>query len=108
MTLHDLIMIQSMFLLDTVNEILTLIDIQPNKSMFFKSFMELDQGNLIQILSFESRIIKRLLQDGIDNDIPEMGDYPLFYQMQQIKGNQIQKITPIAIALEANQVIALN
>lgn len=59
--LDNLILMQSLFLLDTTNEILSLIESQHNNGMFFSSFMELDHANMVQILSFESRVIKKLL-----------------------------------------------
>jgi hypothetical protein len=72
--------------------------------------MELDHANLIQILCFESRITKNLLE----NFDPEIHDvqYPLFYKMQ-ITANNEEDIeteirTPFQIALEENQIIGIN
>lgn len=47
MDLVEIILVQSIFLLDSSNEILELIDLQPDRGLFFKSFMELDLANLI-------------------------------------------------------------
>jgi hypothetical protein len=86
MELHDLILIQGLFLLDSVTEIIELILLQPNKDVFFKSYMELDHSNLIQILSFESRFIEALLKEILQEDSYNLGR-PLFYKMlHQIGG----------------------
>lgn len=42
MGLRELILVQSLFFLETSGEIMELIELQPNNSLFFKSFMELD------------------------------------------------------------------
>ena len=47
MELKQLILIESLFKLGSATEIIELIDIQPNNSLFFKSFMELDKMNMI-------------------------------------------------------------
>ena len=103
MKLQDLILIQSIFLLDSCQDILRMIDKQPDKSLFFKSFMELDHANLIQILCFDSRIIKKLL-----NNMNEKLDQPLFYKMQQNYNGMVEMMTPIDVALESNQMVAIN
>ena len=46
MTLKDLILVQSVFQCETANEILELINLQPNHRIFYSSFMELDFANL--------------------------------------------------------------
>jgi len=81
MRLNDLIFIQGLFLLDSVTEIMKIIELQPTKDIFFRSFMELDHSNMIQILSFESRFIERLLEEVITSDSYSF-DHPLFYKMQ--------------------------
>lgn len=62
MTLTDLILIQSWFLLDTPQKMIELIDNQPNSNLFLKSFMELDYANLLQIMCFESRIVIKTME----------------------------------------------
>jgi hypothetical protein len=47
MELKELILIESLFRLSSTTEIIELIDIQPNKTIFFKSCLELDKMNLI-------------------------------------------------------------
>lgn len=68
--------------------------------------MELDKMNMIQILSFDGRIVSRLLEH-LDANHSAM--YPLFYKIMFTSPeghNQI--MTPIEIALENNQIRALN
>lgn len=69
--------------------------------------MELDNSNLIQILSFESRFIDKLLQD-VSNSEQYSSTYPMFYKMQQTKGLETRIFTPVSLALENNQIVALN
>ena len=108
MQLHELIFIQGLFLLDSVTDIMRMIELQPSKDIFFKSFMELDHSNLIQILSFESRFIDKLLQDTINNSQNYNPQYPIFYKMQQQNKENTSVLTPVGLALENNQIIALN
>lgn len=84
MALNDLIFIQGVFLLDSVTEIMKMIELQPTKDVFFRSFMELDHSNLIQILSFESRFIQRLLEEVISSNSYNF-ESPLFYKMQHTR-----------------------
>lgn len=108
MDLVEIILVQSIFLLDSSNEILELIDLQPNRTLFFKSFMELDLANLIQILSFESRVVRKLLVNLNAKEDEHDPTYPLFYKMQQNLNGKVHVLTPIKIALENNQIRALN
>jgi len=107
MALTNLIFIQGVFLLDSITEIMKMIELQPTKDIFFRSFMELDHSNMIQILSFESRFIERLLEEVITTDHYSF-DHPLFYKMQHTNKKETIILTAIEIAVENNQIIALN
>lgn len=61
MEFHQLLFVLSMFSLESFNDISHMLDLQPDPSLFFKSFAELDHSNLMQIFSFEGRIIRKLL-----------------------------------------------
>jgi len=63
-TLRELLLLQSMYLCGTQTEILELVKEQPNPSVFYKTFFEIDKANLLNILSFDSRSIKALLNDN--------------------------------------------
>lgn len=80
MNLHDLMFVFGLFMLDSVTDILNLINLQPTKKLFFRSYMEMDNSNLIQILSFESRFVRALLKDVLEKKNYN-SDYPLFYKM---------------------------
>lgn len=56
MKLKELILVESIFRLDSSGEIMKIIDLQPDCQLFVKSFMELEQGNLVQIFSFDGRV----------------------------------------------------
>lgn len=47
MDLENLILFQSLFLIESSQEILNLISNQPKNDMLFKSFMELDHANMV-------------------------------------------------------------
>lgn len=101
MKLHDLMLIYGLFGFDSVADILKLINLQPNKNLFFMPFMELDHSSLIQILSFESRFMEALLKEVIESKSFD-SEYPLFYKMQnQYKGRR-RVATPLEIAFENN------
>lgn len=67
---------------------------QPNPSIFFKVFLELDVKSMIPFLSFDQRSIKHILDDKWSHLIDK--DFPLFYMNEDGKN-------AIDIALENNQ-----
>jgi len=79
MKLKELILVESLFRLDSSGEIIRIIDLQPDCSLFVKSFMELDQSNLIQIFSFDGRVVTQLLEYIDESKHTSL--YPLFYKM---------------------------
>ena len=62
MTLREAIVMQSIFRCETVVEISKIISIQPDPTIFFKTFFEMDWANLVQIFSFESRLVVSLMK----------------------------------------------
>lgn len=54
-TLRELMLMQSLYVCKTQSDIVDLVNCQPNPSVFYKSFLELDGTNLTSILSFDSR-----------------------------------------------------
>ena len=82
MSLIEVILIQSIFACKTQLDIIKLIQLQPDPSLFFKSFMELDNANMVSILSFDSRCTSKLLGDldSIDQYIQN----PIFYKMRHV------------------------
>lgn len=47
MSLRELMVIQSVFMCDSAMEVVKIIKLQPNPQLFQRSFMELDQSNMI-------------------------------------------------------------
>lgn len=78
MELKELILVESLFKLDSTTEIIELIDIQPSNKLFFTSYMELDKMNMIMLLCFDGRIVSKLLErlSGEHSSL-----YPMFYKM---------------------------
>ena len=67
--------------------------------------MELYQSDLVQMLSFDTGCIKQLL----DNDNWEdKFTNPIFYRLRQKIINTVSYVSAIDIALEYNQIRALN
>ena len=60
-TLRELLIFNSFYVCSTQSEILQLVKLQPNPSLFYKSLLEFDCQNMVSILSFDSRSMKVLL-----------------------------------------------
>lgn len=109
MTLIELILTQSIFSCKSLAHIYNLIELQPEPSLFFKSYLELDLANMVSILSFDGRCINKMLQDS-----EQFADYdsknPLFYKIQHEKYHEqsARITTALDIALESNQISAAN
>lgn len=54
---------QSLYLCKQIDNIIQLVQMQPNPSLFYKSFFELGSSNLTTILSFNSHNIAFLLDE---------------------------------------------
>ena len=72
-----------MYVCKTLSEIVDIVNDQPNPSVFYKSFLELDCANMVSILSFDSRSMAYLLQEDFKEHFSDK--YPFFYR------NKIQK-----------------
>lgn len=77
--LRELVMISSIFKLQTAFQVIDLIRQQPDLTLYFKSFMELDKANLISIFSCSSLVIRELMSNKHKAKI----DYPIFYKIKQ-------------------------
>lgn len=67
--------------------------------------MELDQSNMIQILSFDSRIVRTLLSF----EFSQLNkDTPIFYKMRHVIDDEVHNVSALDVALENNQIRALN
>lgn len=106
MSLRELMVINSIFMCDSAIEVKNLIEKQPSGQLFQKSFMELDQSNIIQILSFDSRIVQTLLDFKVSDEFNRK--YPIFYKMRHIIEGQPQNVSALDVALNNNQIRALN
>lgn len=64
---------------------------QPNPSVFFKTFLELNKSNMLNLIAFDSKAVGALLR----NEEEEPGyerfyepKYPVFFTQKIIKRNQ--------------------
>jgi len=78
MTIRELILIQSFYYTESLEDIAGVISMQENFNPFFQSYLELDRRNLISIFAFESNIIKSLLCEENRDCFKE--DFPIFYR----------------------------
>jgi len=94
MSLRELLMFQSIYSCKNQYDIEKLIEVQPEPKSFYKSFLEIDKQNLISVLSFDNKSIKRLLEDKFEPILNNCGNssanenrlmYPLFYKTRMIK-----------------------
>ena len=80
---------------------------QPNPSVFYKTFFELDKSNMLNIMAFDSRSMNILLREEYDQYY--QSDYPVFYMNKQVttKGKVVYR-NAIDTALKNNQIGAVS
>ena len=81
MNLRELMQFQSIFKCKTQKEIVSLIEMHDDVSLFFKSFLELNIQNLVSILAFDSRCIQALLSKSKQSEY-DMSN-PVFYKIKE-------------------------
>jgi hypothetical protein len=67
MSLREALILQSFYVTSNNFEVLNLVLKQPNPSLFFKTFLELECANMTSILSFDSGSMAALL-DSKNNE----------------------------------------
>lgn len=77
-TLRELLIFQSLYVSKTQSHIVNLIEQQPNPSVFYKSFLELDCANMVSLLNFDSKNMKILLDEKYETYFSE--EFPIFYR----------------------------
>lgn len=82
-TLRELMLIQSIYNCKTSSDISSLVEMQPNPSLFFKVFLELGHKNLVSFLSFDVNSIGILLSD--QNDEYFNNEFPIFFRQEDGK-----------------------
>lgn len=107
-TLRELLILQSIYLCKTQNDIENLVRLQPNPKFFFKSFLEFDGANLLSMLAFDSGSMDALLNEKNEQYFDEK--YPVIYKNKITKksGNGVYLSSAIDNALRANQVKGLS
>lgn len=107
-TLRELLLLQSISLSKTLSDILTMVVEQPNASLFYKTFLELDNSNMVSILSFDSRTMKILLDSKNQEFFQE--EFPIFFKNKIVKSNNPNSYfyrSAIDNSLANNQIIAV-
>ena len=107
-TLRELLILQSFYLCKTQSDIVNLVQLQPNPTFFYKTFLELNTSNMASILAFDSRAISYLLQDDFQKYFSD--EFPIIYKNKIRKkgGKGFYYLTAIDAALKTNQVKAVN
>lgn len=77
-TLRELLLFQSLYVSKTQSDIVALVKLQPNPSVFYKAFLELDCSNMCSLLNFDSRSMESLLHD--DHSAYFSSEFPIFYK----------------------------
>jgi len=95
MTLREILLIQSLYGSKKLSDVESLVLDQPNPTIFFKVFLELDMKCLTIHLAFDSRSIKSLLSDQNRQFFDD--EFPIFYQNRE-------KRSAIDTALSNNQI----
>lgn len=99
-TLRELLLIQSIYACKTQGDIELLVGDQPNPKIFFKVFLELGLKNMISYLAFDSRSIKRLLDN--EANVEYFSDkFPVFYKNKDGRSS-------LDVALGNNQIRSVN
>lgn len=100
--------LQSFYICQSQTAIVELVKLQPNKSFFYKTFLELDVSNMASLLAFDSRAMESLLQDENSEHFDEQ--YPIIYKNKIRKkyGKDFYYISALDAALKNNQVKAVN
>lgn len=108
LSLRELNILQGFYICKD-QEINKLVKLQPNPSLFFKTFLELDLCNFTTILAFNSSSIEHLLSSQHEQYfIPQ---YPIIYKSRFQKKNNKNRFyfnTAIDQALKNNQIKAVS
>jgi hypothetical protein len=100
--------LQSFYLTRTNTGVVKLVGMQPNPSLFFKTFLEFDGANMASILSFDSGSMISLFNDS--NAKYFSADYPVIYKNKILRrdNENFYYTNAIDIALKNNQVRGCN
>ena len=107
-TLRELMILISFYLCKSTSEIVKLINMQPSPGFFYKSFLELNGGNFLSMLAFDSGCVELLLSEENSEHFSNLR--PIIYKTKIEKSNGKDFFLSSAIdnAIRANQVKAIN
>jgi|TARA_B110000285_G_C14811639_1_gene462234 hypothetical protein len=92
----------SFYLCKTTSEITNLIKLQPNPAFFYKSFLELNGGNFLSMLAFDSGSVELLLSE--ENEEHFSNVRPIIYKskIEKSSGEDYFLSSAIDNAIRAN------
>jgi len=83
-TLRELLLFQSLYVTRTLSDMVKIVRSQPQPTVFYKSFLELNGSNMTSVLSFDSRSLDYLLSSKFESNFSS--EYPMFYKSKYYKG----------------------
>ena len=107
-TLRELMVIQSIYQSNSISDISKQVKAQPDPTLFFKVFLELNKKSLINYIAADSKSIQDLLDD---KNKPFFGsEFPIFYKNPPKKNEDgtLTSDSAIDIALDQNQIRSVN
>ena len=79
--------LQSFYLTKTNTGVVKLVGMQPNPSLFFKTFLEFDGANMASILSFDSGSMISLF--NVSKSRHFTADYPVIYKNKILRKENV-------------------
>ena len=87
--IRELLLLYSIYRCGNIADMVCFVRDQPDTSIFYKSFLELDLSNMVSILAFDSRSMEYLL--GSENSSNFESEYPIFFKNKFVKKNNEKK-----------------
>lgn len=79
--IRDLLLLKSFYHTHLRSDVIELVNIQGNSSIFFQPLLELDRVNMVTILAYDSKLIKSLVENKFD--IEHHKEYPIIFLNQR-------------------------
>ena len=102
-TLRELLLLQSLYVAKTQSDIIALVKEQPNPRVFYKTYLELNKSNMLNILSYDSKSIQCLLNEDFADFYDEK--FPIFFtnKLTSPKSGKVYYRNAMDIGLKNNQ-----
>jgi hypothetical protein len=97
------LLLQSLYVAKTQSDIIALVKEQPNPKVFYKTYLELNKSNMLNILSYDSKSIQCLLNEDFADFYDE--NFPIFFtnKLKSPKSGKVYYRNAMDIGLKNNQ-----